>query len=423
MNNGQAPPAAPPWGNFPHPWSFADAARKKADRRAEAFVASRAAERAYARQLRSVATRVQSVLATTSPEEAGAALDAYARVLEPWATRAAANMVLLADKKNREAFQRAAAKAGLDMRVLLHSPGVGQVTRERIADNVTHIRSIVTHARDQVATLVEESLSSGMRAETLAKRIAHVGEVALSRARTIAATEVSKASTALTRARAEDVGSEGYIWRTARDGDVRESHRAMEGRFVKWNEPPTLDNMTGHAGEFPNDRCYPEPVLKRDDGSTIASTLPGREEELEAGEKTLYSQWERTPGSPVIALAPDEALPGADRPQGVAGKLTAYSLNPDHERGGHKARVFASALGITQDHAELLQKQLEALLPHLKPKPHTTDVWGQRFNVIVPVTGPNGRTVDVTTAWIYDRSKDGKSISLHPRMTTAMIKD
>ncbi len=30
-------------------------------------------------------------------------------------------------------------------------------------------------------------------------------------------------------------------------------------------------------------------------------------------------------------------------------KLTEYCLNPEHEEGKHKARVFASALGITSD--------------------------------------------------------------------------
>jgi uncharacterized protein with gpF-like domain len=35
----------------------------------------------------------------------------------------------------------------------------------------------------------------------------------------------------------------------------------MEGKFVRWDEPPTLDNLTGHAGALPNCRCRPEPVI------------------------------------------------------------------------------------------------------------------------------------------------------------------
>lgn len=244
-------------------WAFADAAKVKAEQKS--FAASRAAERAYARQLRSVAERVQTILATSQPEDAVKALTDYAKAITPWATQAATTMVRMADKKNYQAFERAAARAGLDMRVLLHSPGVGAMFQERVAENIKLIRSIVTHSRDKVAEIVQESLISGTRAEALAKEIEKAGEVSAARARVIAATEVSKAGTALTRARAEDVGSEGYIWRTAGDGGSRASHRAMEGRFVKWSEPPTLDHMKGHAGEFPNCRCYPEPVLKRND--------------------------------------------------------------------------------------------------------------------------------------------------------------
>jgi uncharacterized protein with gpF-like domain len=38
----------------------------------------------------------------------------------------------------------------------------------------------------------------------------------------------------------------------------------MEGKFVTWDDPPTLDGMKGHAGQFPNCRCYPEPVIPED---------------------------------------------------------------------------------------------------------------------------------------------------------------
>ncbi|MDR0067994.1 phage head morphogenesis protein, partial [Acinetobacter sp. 11520] len=28
-----------------------------------------------------------------------------------------------------------------------------------------------------------------------------------------------------------------------------------------WDNPPTLDNLKGHAGCLPNCRCYPEPSI------------------------------------------------------------------------------------------------------------------------------------------------------------------
>ncbi len=37
-------------------------------------------------------------------------------------------------------------------------------------------------------------------------------------------------------------------------------------------------------------------------------------------------------------------------------KLTGYCLNPNHSSGKHKAKVFASALGITADNADDLRE-------------------------------------------------------------------
>lgn len=405
------------------PWAFTD--RLKIRDAASAFVASRAAERAYERKLRSVAERVRTTLATTKPEQAEKALREYAELIVPWAAQSAATMLATVDRKNRDSFLREAARAGIDMRILLASPGVGYAVRDRIAENVRLIKSIVTHSADDVAKLVRESMATGMRAEDLAKRIEHVGEVSKSRARTIAATEVSKAGTALTRARAESVGSEGYIWRTARDGAVRDSHRAMEGKFVRWDSPPTLDGMTGHAGEFPNDRCYPEPVIPCGDGATYSQPLPTQEKEKAEGEQRLTTVWEsRVPERgeswpEVVRHVPGEPLYNVERSSIALRKLTDYVLSPTNEKGKHKARKIASVLGIMQEHAPLLQEQILKHLPDLEAKKGSADEFGERFSVLVPVTGPNGRTVEVKTAWIYDR-REGK-VSTVPRLTTAYI--
>ncbi|MEH2398319.1 DUF6883 domain-containing protein [Nostoc sp.] len=37
-------------------------------------------------------------------------------------------------------------------------------------------------------------------------------------------------------------------------------------------------------------------------------------------------------------------------------KLIGYCLNPEHPSGKHKARVFASILGITLENADVLQE-------------------------------------------------------------------
>ncbi len=51
-------------------------------------------------------------------------------------------------------------------------------------------------------------------------------------------------------------------------------------------------------------------------------------------------------------------LPNGDRVTVDIAKLREYSLNPQHPEGKHKARVFAAALGLTQQDAPWLLAQL-----------------------------------------------------------------
>ncbi len=141
---------------------------------------------------------------------------------------------------------------------------MGQVMQSIIAEQVKYIKSLPLEAADRVYDIqnrATEAVVTGGRAEHFAKEIAVSGDIAKSRADLIARTELGRATGALDQARALSIGSNGYIWRTAEDGDVRHSHREMEGKFVEWGKPPTLDGMTGHAGELPNCRCYKEIVF------------------------------------------------------------------------------------------------------------------------------------------------------------------
>lgn len=423
VSSKQAPETEKPWPSLR--WSFADAAR---DNAAGDFRPSKAAETRYERQLTNVAGQVGRIMRSGgTPEAIESKLREYADLVEPWARQSAANMLAGVDRKNVKAWRGMAGKMGLDMRRLMDGPGIGQAVRERIEENVRLIRSIPFGEAEKVAAMVRENLSAGSRAEDLARRIHEESGASLARARTIAQTEVSKAQTALTRARAASVGSTGYIWRTARDGDTRDSHRHMEGVFVPWDEPPTLDGMKGHAGEFPNCRCYPEPVVPREDGDGGAAgvykpPLPTRARERNAGEKRFLSVWERQDTSAVIPHAPGSPLVGVDGATAdKQGKLVGYSLNPEHHGGRHKAKVWKATLGATQEHADMIHDQVMAFLPFAEALPDNIDPRGERFNVYVPVTGPNGKTVDVLTSWIYKRTDDKKSISMKPRLTTIFI--
>ena len=111
----------------------------------------------------------------------------------------------------------------------------------------------------------------------------------------------------------------------------------------------------------------------------------------------------------------DNALPNVENATIDPRKLTEYALNPDHPVGGHKAKVFNSALGYNQSNAESFMNQIYAKLPQCEAKIGVLDVYGQRFTVDIPITGPNGNTVIVRTGWIV------RPNSANPELTTLFI--
>lgn len=109
-----------------------------------------------------------------------------------------------------------------------------------------------------------------------------------------------------------------------------------------------------------------------------------------------------------------QALPDHDRAVIPDAKLRAYALNTESELGAHKARLFDSILGFTQENAAELKTAILAGLPSAAAMPKLCDGHGARFQVDVPITGPRGQGV-VRTGWILPN--DGSP----PRLITAIV--
>jgi hypothetical protein len=122
------------------------------------------------------------------------------------------------------------------------------------------------------------------------------------------------------------------------------------------------------------------------------------------------SSWPPTIGQP---------LPRSEHGHGVESKLRAYSLNPEHEVGSHKARVFRRALGIGLDDIDYLVDRVlagigDAPISDVRDNaPH-----GILCEVVVTVKGIRaaaGRAVPVTTSWEYRSPEEA------PRLVSAYI--
>ena len=237
------------------------------------FQHAQAQEREYAKLLQQVAKQVGVIVKAFTKNgtpyntgEMQRLLGEYAKLLLPWARSVAEVMVRDVARRNERQWRQNSKDMGKAMRREVTEAPTGQALRDFLEENVVLITSLPTEAAQRVHKLTTEALSSGRRAEEIAKDILETGNVTASRARLIARTEVARTAAGLTMARAEYVGSEGYIWRTSGDSDVRESHKEMEGKYVRWDTnggkgPHLSDGTTTHAGMIYNCRCFAEVIF------------------------------------------------------------------------------------------------------------------------------------------------------------------
>ena len=98
-------------------------------------------------------------------------------------------------------------------------------------------------------------------------------------------------------------------------------------------------------------------------------------------------------------------LPNAGRAVVDLRKIRDYCLNPDHPRGRHKARVFASVLGMTARNADELRDALLSAAGEAEAILTKKDQYGQRYMIDYKVSGPYGQVM-VRSIWIVRNGED-----------------
>lgn len=251
--------------------------RGETKRQRESFDRVRRTERTYTIQLRKIAKIVGDIVNGFdwgNPAEADRlvtdALTEFAKTISPWAKSVAASMLVDVQRRDVKAWREITNGMGEALRAEILRAPTGLVFQQKMAEQVKLITSLPTEAAQRVHHLVTESMIDSGRAKAIADEIFRSGEVSRGRANLIARTEVGRAASAFTESRAQYIESPGYIWRTARDSEVRNtdnnpigSHRLLEGKFIPWDKPPvaSTNGQRAHAGAIYNCRCYPEPII------------------------------------------------------------------------------------------------------------------------------------------------------------------
>lgn len=145
-----------------------------------------------------------------------------------------------------------------------------KVMTNAISHNFKMIKSIPQRMKEVLhhkytSELIEEVAKGTIPRGSFRKLLASHGH---KQATLIARTETAKLQTAILENRATSLGSICYEWLSSKDKRTRPSHQMMNGVIVFWrpdSQKPHLDGMIGNAGEYPNCRCTPNPIVDVND--------------------------------------------------------------------------------------------------------------------------------------------------------------
>lgn len=141
----------------------------------------------------------------------------------------------------------------------------GTMLDKWVNDNVSLVSSIPAETLGDMRKVVKDGFLNGKSTTKIMKEIQNRYKVSKSRASLIARDQIGKLNADVTEAQQRDAGIEEYIWCDCGDGRVRPSHKKLNGKRFRWDDPPVVDEKTGrrcHPGKDYQCRCRPKPVFK-----------------------------------------------------------------------------------------------------------------------------------------------------------------
>lgn len=141
--------------------------------------------------------------------------------------------------------------------------------KKELADDYSHNMKlwIQKWCRETIQDLrvsVEKNAKDGYRFDRLVDRVQNRYDVSKTKAEFLARQETALFVSKHRQQRFEDVGITSYVWQTADDSNVRDSHKKLDGKIFEYANPPIVDEATGrraNAGEDFNCRCVANPIL------------------------------------------------------------------------------------------------------------------------------------------------------------------
>lgn len=277
----------------------------------------------------------------------------------------------------------------------------------------------------KITAQISRGVATGMSCSQMAQQLAGYTKIGYNNAVRITRTEghrIQQESTMdacyAARERGADVVKQ---WDATMDANTRESHQMVDGEIRALDEKFSNGLMypgdpSGSAAEVINCRCV---LLQRAKWALDQKELDRLKERasfygldkrksFDEFNKKYIGTVENSKGNKIkmdlqfFAKIPDE-------------KLTEYALNFEHPTGKEKAKAFKEALGYTKESYTDLKTKILDSFDEKELVYKREDKYGKRYEQIMQITGPNGKTANVLTAWIKDND------NAEPRLTSIYV--
>ena len=146
-------------------------------------------------------------------------------------------------------------------------------------DNYTLITSNAKNYVSKINTLTEQAIVNGLSSKKLSEEIMKATDnLSKAHCKLLARDQIGKLTGQINQAQMEELGLDLYVWSTAMDDRVRESHAAMEGLLCRWDNASVCSYDNGktwvprpgvmlHPGQDIQCRCmglayYPELIAE-----------------------------------------------------------------------------------------------------------------------------------------------------------------
>jgi SPP1 gp7 family putative phage head morphogenesis protein len=286
--------------------------RRTRQRRSPLWLYPRSIEKSFARELRTliggrfdqamrriIFPKLEQLVRQAEDERAGRRSDAIPDELAELIRRLEITLEDVPEKSRKRARSMGAdlsnvnrsewrkiQEATLGVEVFAGEPWFRDRMQQMTTANAQMATALTAKQIGRVNEIITTGLQTGMRVETLRKRLQDQIGVTKSKAALLARDQVAKFNSQLTQLRQEEIGVTKYIWRTSRDervrgrpgglySNARPRHWQLEGKYCRWDDPTVYSTDKGrtwkkrsnlevvelHPGIDYQCRCTPEPVL------------------------------------------------------------------------------------------------------------------------------------------------------------------